>query len=145
MSKFGISGSPLQAVFNSCRGVPILHEWWLTRVPLKFATRMSRPLLSPYPAFEAVPCPESTLPLPSSWSHSRGETPFHTICPNMYLVQHKGSPGFCLPGCYTWRERQVALDFDPSSRVLALKLCCDIWLSSLSLWSRRPLSPLVTF
>ena len=43
----------------------------------------------------------------------------------MNLVQPRGAPGLCVPGCGTWRESQVALDFDPSSRVLQLQSRSD--------------------
>ena len=133
MSKFLISGSPLLAVFTSCQGVPILQEWWFTRVHLEFATRVRCRLLSTYASREDVPCEESTVPSPSSWSHSFGETPSDTIRHNMYLGQHRGTPGFYLPVYCTRRESWVGPDFDPPSRVLPPKLCSDVWLSSLSL------------
>jgi len=31
----------------------------------------------------------------------------------MNLVPNRGAPSFYLPGVFTWRESQVALDFDP--------------------------------
>ena len=119
LSYFCISGTPPLALFTSCPGVPILQELWFTRVPLEFATRVRRPLSSNYPSCEAVPFEESTAPSPSSWSHSPG--PFRHHSSGMNLVQHRGAPCFCWPGSCTWRESQVALDFDPPAHVLQLK------------------------
>jgi len=40
----------------------------------------------------------------------------------MNLMPQQGAPGFTLPGCCTWRESHVALDFDPPYRVLQLNI-----------------------
>jgi len=45
----------------------------------------------------------------------------------MNLVPNAGAPSFCLPGCFTRRESQVALDFDPPSCVVQLKFRSDEW------------------
>jgi len=62
----------------------------------------------------------------------------------MNLVPYRGTPGLYFPGCCTWSKSLVALDFDPHSLVLQLKLSSEVLLSSLSIYSRRPLSSLVT-
>ena len=51
----------------------------------------------------------------------------------MNLVQHRGAPSFYFPGCCTWRESEVAKDFNPPSRVLQLQARSEEWLPSLSL------------
>ena len=143
VSYFWISGNPLLAVFTSCLGVPIFQEWWFTRVRHKFATRVRHPSLSTYPSCESVPCKESTVPSPSSWANSPGGTPSNTIHHNMNLVPYRGTPGLYFPGCCTWSESLVALDFDPFA-CPATKAFFWVWLSSLSIYSGRPLSSLVT-
>jgi len=62
----------------------------------------------------------------------------------MNLVPYRGTHGLYFPGCCTWSKSLVALDFDPHSLVLQLKLSSEVWLSSLSIYSRRLLSSLVT-
>jgi len=77
------------------------------------------------------------------WSHSRDPVGHHLS--GLNLVPNRGAPSFYLPGCFTRRESQVALDFDP------LRVSCNS--SSVPtngnlqfpFWSRRPLSSLVIF
>jgi len=45
----------------------------------------------------------------------------------MNLVHNRGAPSFYLPGSFTGRESQVALYFDPPSRVVQLKFGSDEW------------------
>jgi len=45
----------------------------------------------------------------------------------MNLVPNRGATSFYLPGRFTPRECQVALNFDPPSRVVQLKFCSDEW------------------
>jgi len=45
----------------------------------------------------------------------------------MNLVPNRGAPSFYVPGCFTLRESQVALDFDPPSRVMQLKFRSAEW------------------
>jgi len=43
----------------------------------------------------------------------------------MNLVPNRGAPSFYLPGYFTRRESQVALDFDPPSHDVLLKFHSD--------------------
>jgi len=45
----------------------------------------------------------------------------------MNFVPNRGALTFYLPGCFTQRESQVTLDFDPPSRVVQLKFRSDEW------------------
>ena len=45
----------------------------------------------------------------------------------MNLVPNSGAPSLYLPGCFTRRASQVALDFDPPLRVVQLQFCSDEW------------------
>jgi len=45
------------------------------------------------------------------WSHSQDPLGHHSS--GMNLVPNRGAPSFYLPGLFTRRESQVALDFDP--------------------------------
>jgi len=50
----------------------------------------------------------------------------------MNLVHNRGAPRFYLPGWFTQRESQVALDFDSPSHVVQLKPRSDESYSSFS-------------
>ena len=52
------------------------------------------------------------------WSHSRDPLGHHSS--GMNLVPNRDAPSFYLPGCFTGRESQVALDFDAPALVLQL-------------------------
>jgi len=56
---------------------------------------------------------------------SESRDPLGDNSSGMNLVPNRGAPRLYLPGSFTRRESQVALDFDPASRVVQLKFRSD--------------------